>query len=317
MKRPTVFDPNRCGNLGESETRMLAPTVSPCGPLRRKCVLPRSFPRTQRINNPTAALPTHRASGIHPVQHIRKSLWLGVVFLTVAAAQAGPWQIDGGRAPSPKRERDLIAVLRSDAPKAKKADACKDLAVYGSRACVPELARLLADEQLASWARIAWEAIPGPEADEALRKALPSLRGLLLVGATNSIGVRRDAGAVDLLIGRLRDADAEVASAAAAALGRIGNQVAAQALEQSLPSVPPDVRSAVAEGLVLCAERSLAEGQAAQAVALYDLVRKSDVPKQRMLEATRGAILARRQDGIPLLIEQLRSPDKAFLQLAL
>ena len=42
------------------------------------------------------------------------------------------WQMDGGRAPSPKKEKDLIAVLHSDAPKAKKADACKDLAVYGS-----------------------------------------------------------------------------------------------------------------------------------------------------------------------------------------
>ena len=34
---------------------------------------------------------------------------------------------------------------------AEKAIACKQLAVYGSKDAVPELAQLLADEQLASW----------------------------------------------------------------------------------------------------------------------------------------------------------------------
>ena len=48
-------------------------------------------------------------------------------------------------------ERELIGVLRSDAPAAEKALACKQLSVFGTEAAVPELARLLADEQLASW----------------------------------------------------------------------------------------------------------------------------------------------------------------------
>src|SRR5207248_6111247 len=131
---------------------------------------------------------------------------------------------------SPEKERELIAVLRSDAPPADKALACKNLAVYGSSEAVPELAPLLADPQLASWARIALEAIPGPAADEVLRKATDSLQGKLLVGTINSIGVRRDAVAVDHLTGRLDDRDAEVASAAAVALGRIGNAAAAKGL---------------------------------------------------------------------------------------
>jgi len=231
--------------------------------------------------------------------------------------EAGGWNMEGGRAPSPKKEQDLIALLRSDTPKAKKADACKDLAVYGSQKAVPELAKLLADEQLASWARIALEAIPGPASDAALRKAVGSLKGLLLVGAINSIGVRRDAMAAEPLASKLQDPDADVASAAAVALGRIGNSDAANALQKSLASAPPKVRSAVAEGLVLCAERSLKEGRAEEAVTLYDAVRKADVPRQRMLEATRGAILARKDQGIALLLEQLKSPDKKMFQMAL
>ncbi len=97
----------------------------------------------------------------------------------------------------PPREKELLAVLRSDTPPADKAIACKQLAIYGSSEAVPDLAKLLSDPQLASWARIALEAIPGPKPDEALRKAAESLQGDLLVGTINSIGVRRDAGAVE------------------------------------------------------------------------------------------------------------------------
>jgi HEAT repeat protein len=252
------------------------------------------------------------------VKHLRQSIW-GVVLsvLVSGSAFAGPWQIEGGRAPSPKKEADLIAVLHSKEPKAKKADACKDLAIYGSGKAVAALAPLLADEQLGSWARIALEAIPGPEADKALRESLGTVHGNLLVGVIDSIGVRRDAAAVTPLAGHLSDKDTPVAAAAAAALGRIGNEPAAKTLEESLTSARPKVRSAIAEGLVLCGEKALSEGHDAQAVAIYDKVRNSDVPKQRILEATRGAILARRQDGIALLMEQLRSTDKIMFQMGL
>src|SRR3982750_2137486 len=89
--------------------------------------------------------------------------------------------------PAPKNELDLIAILRSDKPEGEKALACKYLSVYGSDAAVAELAKLLANERLASWARTALEAIPGATSDEALRKASESLEGNLLVGVINSI----------------------------------------------------------------------------------------------------------------------------------
>jgi HEAT repeat protein len=232
--------------------------------------------------------------------------------LIVTLAQTGECQT-----PSPEKERAQIAILKGDSPAEDKALACKLLAVDGSSESVPELAKLLANEQLASWARIALEAIPGQAADEALRKATESLQGRLLVGTINSIGVRRDAAAGALLIARLQDADADVASAAAVALGRIGNAAAAKALQEALPTSRFEVRSAVAEGCVLCAEKYLSAGQADEAVALYDDVRKADVPRPRKLEATRGAILARGQEGVPLLLEQLRASDKAFFKIGL
>ncbi len=214
-------------------------------------------------------------------------------------------------------EAKLIAVLQSSAPAKDKAIPCKQLAVYGTKAAVPALAKLLADKELASWARIALEAIPDPAADAALRDAIGSLKGRLLIGTINSIGVRRDPKAVGALVAKLKDADAQVASAAAAALGRIGGAQAVKALEGCLAGAPPAVRSTAAHGCVRCAERLLAGGKAAEAVRLYEAVRKADVPKQRHLEATRGVILARGAAGVPLLVAQLRSADKAFFGIGL
>ena len=218
---------------------------------------------------------------------------------------------------SPETEQEQLAILRSDAPSADKAIACKKLAIDGSSESVPDLAKLLSDPQLSSWARIALEVIPGAAADEALRKAAESLEGRLLVGTINSIGIRRDANAVEALIARLQDQDADVASAAAVALGRIGNAAATKSLRQALTTEVAKVRSAVAEGCVLSAERLHADGKSDEAVLIYDEVRKADLPKQRIIEATRGAILARGQAGIPLLLEQFQSPDKKLFQLAL
>lgn len=238
--------------------------------------------------------------------------------LAAASALVLAWGWTGACQAAPtEKEQQLIAVLRSDAPAAEKALTCKQLAIYGSSAAIADLAQLLDNPQLASWARIALEAIPGPEADVALRKATESLQGNLLIGVINSIGVRRDAQAVELLAARLADKDAETATAAAVALGRIGNAAAGKALRQALASGDDKIRPGVAEGCVLCAERYLSDGQAAAAVELYDEVRKADVPRQRKLEAIRGAILARKADGLPLLVEQLQHADRGVFQIAL
>ncbi|HLQ44523.1 MAG TPA: HEAT repeat domain-containing protein [Planctomycetaceae bacterium] len=248
-----------------------------------------------------------------PRQFTSTIVYLAALIVTAATSARAA---DAFKA-SPEKEKELLAVLRSDAPAADKAIACKKLAIDGSSEAVPDLAKLLPDAQLSSWARIALEAIPGAAADEALRKAAESLEGRLLVGTINSIGVRRDVNAVEALTARMKDKDDEVASAAAVALGRIGNAAAAKSLRASLANSPVKVRSAVAEGCVLCAERLHAEGKSAEAVAIYDEVRKAEVPKQRIIEATRGAILARKDEGIPLLLEQFRSTDKKLFELAL
>ena len=215
------------------------------------------------------------------------------------------------------QQHELLNLLRSEAPAAEKAIACKKLAIHGSALAVPELSKLLPDPRLSSWARIALEAIPGEAADEALRQAAHTMKGRLLVGVINSIGVRRDTQAVHILVKKLEETDTEVASAAAVALGHIANPTATKTLRNGLTTTSEKIRSAVAEGCVLCAERLLSEGESMAATEIYDQVRQADVSMQRTIEATRGAILSRKQEGIPLLIQTFRSENKKLFQLAL
>ena len=248
---------------------------------------------------------------LHPVSRQCAVAFLSALTVVCISAMAQ------APANSAEKEAKLIAILKSDAPASEKAISCKQLAVYGSANAVPVLAPLLLDPELASWARIPLEAIPGDAPDAAFRSALTKAQGRLLIGTINSIGFRRDTKAVDELIPKLKDPDSEVASAAAVALGRIGGVQVAAALTAALPAVSPALRPSVAEGCIRCAERFLADGQSAPAIQLYDLVRQAEVPRQKKLEAIRGAILARKDAGIPLLLDQLRSSDKALFQIGL
>ena len=207
-------------------------------------------------------------------------------------------------------EADLLKIITTSTDGGEKALACKRLAIYGSPACVPEVAKLLSDKQLASWARITLEAVPGDASKAALRDAATKLDGELLVGVINSIGVLRDAEAVELLTGKLKDGTPEIASAAAYALGRIGNEAAAASLRGSLAHAIPAVQNAVAEGCIYAAESLLKAGNTKLATEVYDEVRGGKFPQQRIVEATRGAILARGESGVPLLVEQLSSSNR-------
>ena len=233
--------------------------------------------------------------------------------IAFAAGKSDPTRSSATKGVEPAK---LIESVKSGTPQ-EKAAACKQLAIVGGDEAVAAVAPLLTDKDLSSWARITLEAIPGQAADAALREAMDKLQGRLLIGVMNSLAVRRDAQAVDRLYERLKDKDAEVASAAAVALGRIGGEKATDMLVQALNTVPAAVRSAVAEGCILAAEQLVAAGQKDKALTVFDAVRKADLPAQRVLEATRGAILAQGNAGLPLWREQLQSKDKGRFALGL
>lgn len=238
--------------------------------------------------------------------------------LVVALLLASALQCFSQTVPPATKEQEakLIAVLKSDAPHKEKADACRQLAVIGTKDAVAPLAALLADEKLSHMARYALEPIPDPAVDDALRNALGKLKGRPLVGVIGSIGVRRDAKAVGALAKMLQDNDAEVAQAAARALGKIGNTDAAKALQGALEKAPEANQLALYEGLFRCAEALATEGKRDQAIAIYDQMLTLKSPHQVRAGALRGAILTRGKDGVSLLRQHLRSDDYIMFSAA-
>ncbi|MBB3208522.1 HEAT repeat protein [Rhodopirellula rubra] len=217
-------------------------------------------------------------------------------------------------------EAEMIAILTSDTtPKSEKAITCKQLAVFGSAECVESVASLLPDPELNSWARIALEAIDDPSTDSSLLDALSTTDGLPLVGVIQSLGVKRVSNAVEPLKEKVATEDELVAKAAAMSLGKIGNADAIAALKESLADTRTSVRSAVAEGLIRCAEKAMTSGSdsSTEATELYDLVLQTDLPNPRKVEATRGAILSRGPEGVDLLVESLKSDNKRIRYIAL
>ena len=169
---------------------------------------------------------------------------------------------------------------------------------------MPALAGLLPDKDLSHMARYALERIPAPEAAQALRDALPKVSGALKIGVIGSLGARRDAASVPALAALLGDADKAVACAAACALGDIGTPEAAKALGEFAKKAPEGVKPAVADGCLACAERLLADGKKAEAVAVYKSLSGEDQPKHVRLAATRGLLAAAGKKGLTHRHEQ-------------
>jgi HEAT repeat protein len=159
-----------------------------------------------------------------------------------------------------------------------KAIACKKLALVGGKEAVQPMAALLSHPQLACYARFGLEPNPDPSVDEALRAALPKLKGRLQVGVITSIGVRKDPKALDVLTKLINDSDAEVAGAAAASVGMIGGLQASKVLQAALDRTKPPVFPVVARACLLCAEGLMA-GHRQQALAVYSRLSATDTPE--------------------------------------
>jgi HEAT repeat protein len=213
--------------------------------------------------------------------------------------------------------KKLIAVLQSDAPLFEKARACQQLGEIGTPEAVPVLAGLLTDPKLSAYARSGLEGIPDPSASAALRDAMQKMKGPLLAGVVNSLGVLRDPQAVELLAALAADPASGVVKEALLALGNISTPASIRLVEEALGNGPDTSRGEAAAACLLAADRQRTTGDLNRAVALYDLIRKAKVPIACRVGATRGAILARKADRVPFLIEQLRSDELAIRDAAL
>jgi HEAT repeat protein len=242
-----------------------------------------------------------------------KSRIVLTVALLLTLAAPAPAQTVASKADESK----LIAALKSDSATHKeRVDACRQLAIVGTKDAIPALAALLADEKLSHMARYSLEPMPDPAVDGVFRQALTELEGLRLVGVIGSIGVRRDAEAVEPLEKMLMQHDAGPEVTAVRALGSIGTPAAAEVLQTALAHAQDDDQLDLYEGLFRCAETLAAEGHRAEAIEICDELRGLKAARQVRGGALRGAILARGDEGLPLLKQHLASDDYILFSAA-
>jgi len=212
----------------------------------------------------------------------------------------------------------LLETLRTSESVEAKSAACRELQRVGTRDAVPALAALLGDARLAQVARAALEQVADPSADDALRGALASVRdGRLRVGILHSIGTRHDAKAVDAVAALLKDAEAEVAAAAAYALGRIGTAPAAAALEAATKAAPDAAKPALWDATLRCAEGLAERGARPEAAKVYEGLRAAPVPSHVRAAAVRGLVVSQQPAPTAILTEALHDKDPAVFNVAL
>ncbi len=198
---------------------------------------------------------------------------------------------EGDTAARKALEARLVAVLGSGASRSAKDFVCRKLRTVGTAQSVPALAALLPNKDTSHIARHALERITAPEAAAAMRDALPKLGGALKIGTIGSLGVRRDAASVGALSGLLGNADQAIARAAALAMANIGTSDAGKVLGGWVKKAPDGLKPVATDACLTCAERLLADGKKAEAIALYKSL-TGDQPKHVRLAIARGLLAA-------------------------
>lgn len=202
-------------------------------------------------------------------------------------------------------ETHLIGVLEAtNATFAGKQEACRLLWIIGTGRSVPALSELLADPKQADIARYALERNPDPSAAKALRRALGTTKGAVLVGVINSEGDRGDAEAVGALKAFTINSDPLISEAAISALGKIGTPGALSALR----SLPASNLSATRATLRI-ADHFAATGKIAEASKIYDgLTGEGKLPVIRG-EALRGLSVLQSPHTASVALAFLKSTD--------
>jgi len=189
-------------------------------------------------------------------------------------------------------EKGLVDVLAGGISRSAQDYVCRKLRVVGTAQSVKVLAALLPAEKTSHIARYALERIPDEKAVEAMRDALPKVSGTLKPGIIGSLGTRRDKKSTKPIAKLLGDSDSRIARAAAHSLGLIGTAAAAKELSAFATKAPAGMKMHVADARLICAEQLLADGQKAEAIALYKGLKGDDQPKHVKVAAMKGLLTA-------------------------
>ncbi|MGO8930480.1 MAG: HEAT repeat domain-containing protein [Limisphaerales bacterium] len=208
-------------------------------------------------------------------------------------------------------EQQLIGVLQSNQSPREKDAACARLKRIGTAQSVPALAVLLTDEQLSHSARYALESMPSAKGGQALVDALAKTSGLAKVGIINSLGFRHETRAVPALVALLTDHDAQVAAAAAVAMGQIGGSKALSALQTATANSAGPVHSALVDACLRCANSLLAAGNQSRALEVFQQLYDTEKKDGIRTAAYRGMIQASGKRAMSLMTTAILGAEGA------
>jgi HEAT repeat protein len=202
-------------------------------------------------------------------------------------------------------EETLLGFLSSSANLDARLAVCRQLRLVGSDRSVPVLEEMLLTPETTDMARYALEKIPGFSADQALINALGKTQGGVKIGLISSLGRRQPPEAAKELRSLLFDQDGAIASAAATALGRIGNAEATTIIAEAFDKAQGDNRVDIAFSLVQCAEKLLSGRNYDAAGQLFErILAPSPQPLPLVLRQTamKGKLEAAERDKAAELI---------------
>jgi HEAT repeat protein len=226
---------------------------------------------------------------------------------------------------SPKRtaaelkdiEKKFDDFLKSGATDAGKDQICRLLSLVGTVDSVPVLSEMLLVVKSSDMARYALERIPGPQVDEALRKALGKSTGKSKVGIINTLGMRKDTKAVQLLTPLIFNKEIMVGAAAANALGQIGDAQAMKSLAMARPKAKGDLKRQIDDAYLRCADQQLVRGDKAGALAVYKSLNIETGPVMVRVAALKGFVAASGKDALPALMAAMRGNESKLQAVAI
>lgn len=212
-------------------------------------------------------------------------------------------------------ENRFDAMLVSDVSLAVKQFICRQLSIMGTEQSVKTLASMLGDEATSDMARYALGRIPSDAVDKLLRRSLNETSGKIRIGIINSIGVRGDVEAVGLLEKFVSSDNAETASAAVSALGRIGTKQAADLLANQMEKVKIVTKKKFMDAYLNCGYKLTEAGKNRQALEIFEKVYKSEADRSSRIAAFRGMVGSSGRRAGSLIIEAIKEGD-SYIQSA-
>ena len=158
-------------------------------------------------------------------------------------------------------------------------------------------------------ARYALERIPGPVASGALLAGLDKTTGSVKIGIINSIGARRDKGAVKKLSVLVKDKDEQIARAAIIALGRIADENAAEVLRKVQRKISRRLHPDWADAYLSCADQLVVAGNKRVAIQIYRRLFSPKLPVVIRAAALRGMIQLMSSGREKIIVDVLKSDD--------